>query len=149
MKKYRIVVLMLMFAISFAQMGFSQSIVLEAKSGGVYEDGEFTSSGVKYKAFFVIDRERNKVILNKIIKSDREGRLDEDVIYDITSASIGEGISALTISRDKKGQEIITAVREGDLGSSEIYIIGRDFYQYCKGANAKFYLEYGSVIEKE
>ena len=149
MKKYIIAVLILMFAISFAQMGFSQSILLEAKSGGVYEDGEFTASGVNYKASVTIDYERNKVILNKIIKSDREGRLDEDVIYDITSASISEGISALLVSRDKKGQEILTAVREGDLGASEIYIIGRDFYQYCKGANAKFYLEYGRVIEKE
>ena len=65
----------------------------------------------------------------KVTSNDREGRVEEGAVFEITNIVVSEGLSALVVPRNKKGQKIITAVREAGLGSSEIIIIGDDFYE--------------------
>ena len=128
---------------------FALTVTATSVSSGTYEDGEFTPGASGFTARYIIDEEGGAVRLEKIIENDREGRADEGVVYDITNVVVSEGLSALLVSRDKKGQKIITAVREADLGASETIIIGDDFYEYCRAANGKFYLEYGKVSRSD
>ena len=125
---------------------FGLIITAKSISAGVYEDGEFSETNDGFEAQYVIDEEDESIILDRIISNNREGRIEEGIVYDITNTVLSEGISALLVSRNKKGQKIYTAVREGDLGASEVLIIGKDFYQFCRAENGKFYLEYGEVF---
>ena len=118
-------------------------------SSGVYEDGTFTPSSSGFSARYFIDENGGVVTLEEVIENNREGRIEQGTSYDITNVIVSEGLSALLVSKNKKGQKIITAVREGTLGASEIIMIGEDFYEYCKASNGKLYLEYGRVSREE
>lgn len=139
-----------MAAVMFLSAADAHALTVNARStsSGVYEDGVFTPRGDGFEAVYVIDEGKGEITLHKITANDREGRAEEGVSYEITNAMISEGPSALLVSRDKKGQKIFTAVREGDLGASETLMIGRDFYQFLRAENGKFYLEYGKVSAK-
>lgn len=125
----------------------AEVVTVRSESSGTYEDGVFTPGTSSFEARYIIDEVDGEVILSRIIKNDREGRIEEGIEYEITNMVVSEGLSSLLVSRDKKGQKIITAVREGELGASEMLILGSTFYEYCKAANGKFYLEYGKVTK--
>ena len=125
---------------------FGLIVTAKATSAGVYEDGEFVQTNDGFEAQYVIDTEDESITLDKIISNNREGKIEAGLVYDITNTVLSEGISALLVSRNKKGQKIYTAVREGTLGASEVLVIGKDFYQFCRAENGKFYLEYGEVL---
>ncbi|NQT32287.1 MAG: hypothetical protein HQ594_01275 [Candidatus Omnitrophica bacterium] len=145
MKKISLI-LGLAAAISFfTTSAFALTVTATSISSGVYEDGKFTPTNSGFTAEYTLDENTRMVRLTKIIDNDREGKAEEGALYEITNMSISEGLSAFTVSRNKMGQKIITAVREGALGASETLIIGRDFYEYSKAENGKFYLEYGKV----
>lgn len=114
-------------------------------SSGIYEDGKFTEADEGFSAEYVVDEENGDIRLERIIDNNREGRNDEGITYEITNTVVSKGISALLVSKNKKGQKIITASREIDIGVSEVLIIGEDFYEYCRASNGRFYLEYGEV----
>lgn len=120
-------------------------VTLETISSGSYEDGKFTPRNDYFKARYVIDEEKREITISKILENNREGKIEEGESYEITNIAVSEGPSALLFSRSKKGQKIFTAVREAGLGDSETIIIGKDFYEFCRAANGKFYLEYGKV----
>jgi hypothetical protein len=71
---------------------------------------------------------------------------EEDVEYEITNIVMSEGLSGLLVSRSKKGEKIVTAIRDIGLGSTETIIIGETFYEFCRAANGKFYLESGEIV---
>ncbi|MEA3488850.1 MAG: hypothetical protein U9R44_00705 [Candidatus Omnitrophota bacterium] len=127
----------------------AHALVVNAKSvsSGTYEDGEFTPGGGSFEAKYRIDEAAGTVTLEKMIENNREGRIEKGASYEITNILMSKGPSALLVSRNKKGQKIITAVREADLGASEILMIGDDFYEFCRAANGKLYLEYGEVTK--
>ena len=125
----------------------AEVVTVRSESSGTCEDGVFTPGTSSFEARYIIDEVDGEVILSRIIKNDREGRIEEGIEYEITNMVVSEGLSSLLVSRDKKGQKIITAVREGELGASEMLILGSTFYEYCKAANGKFYLEYGKVTK--
>ncbi len=141
-----IFILTLMIMTGFAGTDvFALTVTAKPVSSGVYEDGKFTPGEDGLEATYVIDEAEGTVKLEKVIESNREGRVEEGALYEITNTLVSEGISALLVSKNKKGQKIITAVREAGLGASEIIIFGNDFYEYCRASNGKFYLEYGEV----
>lgn len=148
MKKISCLIVVLIFVAAFAIDSEALTVTTRAISGGTYEDGKFSHSSDSFEARYIIDEIEGTVRLDRIIENNREGKMQEGAEYDVTNISVSEGISALLVSRNKKGQKIITAVREADLGVSEILIIGEDFYEYCRAANGKFYLEYGEVIRR-
>jgi len=125
----------------------AHAVVVRAKSvsSGIYENGKFTASDGSFDGKYQIDEYGGTVKLIEVFENNREGRLEIGGVYDITNIVVSEGISALLVSRDKKGQKIITAVREADLGATDMLVLGEDFYEYCRAANGKFYLEYGEV----
>lgn len=127
----------------------AQQVTASSVSSGKYENGNFERSQDGFECRYIIDEAKGTVKLAKIISNNREGKFEEGAVYDITNIVLSEGISALLVSRDKKGQKIITAVREADLGAFETLIIGTDFYEYCCASNGKFYLEYGEVTGAE
>lgn len=140
----KIIAFILMF--SFFSVN-AHALVVTAKSisAGTYEDGEFTRSNSGFTATYSIDEEAEKVTLERIEENNREGKFTQGAVYDITNVVVSRGLSSLMVSRNKKDQRIITAVRESDLGASETIILGEDFYEYSRAANGKFYLEYGEV----
>ncbi|MBD3425637.1 MAG: hypothetical protein GF409_00215 [Candidatus Omnitrophica bacterium] len=123
----------------------AQEVTASSLSSGTYEDGNYERSGDGFECKYFIDEARGTVTLSKIITNNREGKIEEGAEYEITNVMISEGISSLLVSREKKGQKIITAVREGDLGSFETLMIGADFYEFCYASNGRFYLEHGEV----
>jgi hypothetical protein len=136
---------MLLCQFVMADNAFAFSVNTRAISSGTYEDGDFTPGNEEFEAEYIIDEENEEIILQRVFKNDREGRIEDGISYEITNVVVSEGISALLVSRNKKGQKIYTAVREGGLGASETLMVGEDFYQFCRAANGKFYLEYGEV----
>jgi len=140
----------LIFTVLFAcgvvsQYAYCETVTLRSVASGIYEDGEFTSTNDRFEARCVVDKKDGLIKIEKVIYSDREGKLDEDEPYEIVDAVLSGGMSALTVSRKKKGQEIIAGVRDVGLGAAEIIIIGKDFYEYCRAANGKMYLESGEI----
>lgn len=133
----------------FAPLGFARdrlAVTVRSTSGGTYESGKFTAAESVFEAKYAIDEAGKTVKLEEVIRNNREGKIDKGALYEITNIVVSEGISAMFVSRDKKGQYIITAVREAAIGASEILVIGEDFYEYCSGANGKFYLESGEIL---
>ena len=147
MKKSILYVLAAMIVFSHVS-AYALTVNARSTSSGVYEDGVFTQKSDGFEAVYIVDEAKGEITLRKIIEDNREGKAEEGVSYEITNAMISEGPSALLVSRDKKGQKIFTAVREVDLGASETLMIGRDFYQFLRAENGKFYLEYGKVSAK-
>ncbi len=145
MKKAIFILVVIALAVFMANESFALTVTAKSVSSGVYEDGKFTPKSDGFKARYLIDEAEGTVMLERIFENDREGRFEEGAMYEITNIVVSEGISALTVSRNKKGQKIITAVREGLLGVFEVLIIGEDFYEYTSCAGGKFYLEYGEV----
>lgn len=137
-------VIVMCFGMLTASAG-AQVVTLETVSSGSYEDGVFAPRNDFFKARYVIDEEKREITISKILENNREGKIEEGDSYEITNIAVSEGPSALLFSRSKKGQKIYTGVREAGLGDSETIIIGRDFYEFCRAANGKFYLEYGKV----
>jgi hypothetical protein len=125
----------------------ADAAVVEVRSisSGVYENGKFNPSDGSFQGKYSIDEQNGTIKIIEVTENNREGRLEAGGIYDITNVVISEGLSALLVSRDKKGQKIITGIREADLGATDLLILGEDFYEYCRAANGKFYLEYGEV----
>jgi hypothetical protein len=147
MKKSIIMFAAVLVVFSCAAVSYGQEVTARSLSSGIYEDGKFTQSQDGFEARYFIDEAAGTVTLEKITANDREGKIGEGAVYDITNIMVSEGLSALVVSKDKKGQRIITAVREAGLGAFETLIIGADFYEYCRAANGKFYLEYGDVSQ--
>ena len=125
---------------------FGRTVTIKSISSGVYQDGKFTPGSDEFAARCVIDERAGIIELEEIIQSDREGRIEKGATYEVTNTLKSEGLSGLLVSRDKKGQKIMTGIRDMEVGVTEILIVGEDFYEYCRGANGKFYLESGKVI---
>lgn len=147
MKKIFFILIVMMFA-SISLNAYALIVETKSVSSGTYEDGVFTPSDSGFKGKYTIDEDLKKVTLVEVIENNREGRIEKDMWYEITNISVSEGLSALLVAKNKKGQKIVTAVREGSLGASELIMIGENFYQYLKAANGKFYLEYGKVTRE-
>jgi hypothetical protein len=139
----------LLFLLCVCATAGAQQVTANSISSGKYKDGNFERSQDGFKCQYIIDEAKGTVKLSKIISNNREGKIEEGAVYDITNIVVSEGISSLLVSRDKKGQKIITAVRESDLGAFDTLIIGIDFYEFCRAANGRFYLEYGEVTGSE
>lgn len=147
-KKIFILALIFIFTLVAAEV-FALTVTARSVSSGTYEDGKFNAGGSGFEARYIIDEIGKTIRVEKVIQNNREGKVDEDALYEITNISVSEGMSAMLVSRDKKGQHIVTAVREASPGTSETLIIGKDFYEYCCAANGKFYLESGEIISSE
>ena len=145
MKRVVFVLILVCFSLLFAAETFALTVRTISVSSGIYEDGIFKPGDSGFEAEYTIDETRGMIVLKKIIKNNREGRVEEGEEYDITSSVVSKGISALLVSKDKKGQKIFTAVRETDLGVFVVMIFGDDFYEYSRASNGRFYLEYGEV----
>jgi len=145
MKKVFITVVSIAIFLTSACAAHAFTVTATSTSSGNYEDGQFTPSGSGFRARYVIDEREGTITLTKIIENDREGRFSEGDSYEIVNVLESQGPSALLVARDKKGQKIFTAVREGYMGSFETLIIGEDFYEYSNAANGRFYLEDGDV----
>ncbi len=139
------IIVLLLVALLFSVNAHAFVVTAKSSSAGMYEDGEFAPDDSGFTAEYVIDESGNKVILDRIIVNNREGKIQAGVSYEITNIMVSEGLSALMVSKNKKGQKIITAVREGEMGASETLIIGDNFYEFCRASNGKFYLEYGEI----
>ncbi len=147
MKKSIVMFAVVLAVFSCAAVSYGQEVTARSLSSGIYEDGEFSRSQDGFEAKYFIDEAAGTVTLERITANNREGKMSEGAVYDITNIMVSEGLSALVVSRHKKGQRIITAVREAGLGAFETLIIGADFYEYCRAANGRFYLEYGEVVQ--
>ncbi len=142
----RIVVLVLVLVFGFAAQACALVVTAKSVSSGTYEDGDYTPGAAgNFEGEYIVDEAGGEVILDRIVTNNREGRLEEGAEYDITNIVMSEGLSSLLVARNKKGQKIFTAVREDDLSAVEVLILGEDFYEFCRAANGKFYLEYGEV----
>jgi len=143
----RTVILLTVIAVFFTVSTAAHALTVTAKSvsSGIYEDGKFSPGDSGFEAEYMIDEAGGEVRLVKIISNDREGRIEAGASYEITNIVVSKGISALSVSRNKKGQKIVTAVREAGIAAFEVLIIGEDFYELSRAANGKFYLEYGDV----
>ena len=145
MKKVLLIAVAVTLVFSVGYNAFGLTVIAKSASSGTYEDGKFTPKSDSFEARYYIDESGKKIVMDKVMENNREGKVEIGAEYEITNIVISEGLSALLVSRDKKNQKIITAVREGDLGASEILIISESFYEYCRAENGKFYLEYGTV----
>ena len=144
MKRYVSHILVVLMVL-FASTGEALTVSARSISSGVYENGVFTPKSDVFEGVYHIDDEKGKITLVKVIANDREGRTEEDISYEIIGSMISEGFSALTVSAERKGQKILTAVRESNIGVFEVLIMGEDFYEYSRAVGGKFYLESGRV----
>ncbi|MFA6636227.1 MAG: hypothetical protein WCV56_03845 [Candidatus Omnitrophota bacterium] len=124
------------------------TVELISEGGGVYEDGKFTSGGDLFHGVYSVREDDNRIVLEEVISSDREGRVEEGLSYEMVNSMKGEGFSTITVSAERKGQKIYTAVREGHLGSFEVLVVGEDFYEYSNVSAGRFYLESGRVEKR-
>lgn len=147
MKKAAIIFIVIFACGVVYQYAYCETVTVKSVSSGIYEDGEFTSTNDRFEAKYIVDKKAGLIKIEKVIYSDREGKLDEDKPYEIVDTVLSGGLSALTVSRKKKGQEIITGVRDVGLGAAEIIIMGKDFYEHCRAANGRIYLESGEVAQ--
>ena len=145
MKKSLIALVVIAVFFAASSDAFALTVTAKSTSSVNYEDGQTRPAGGVFKANYVIDEEKGTITLTKIMENSREGRFAEGNSYEIVSVLESKGPSALMVSRDKTGQKIYTAVREGYMGSFETLIMGQDFYEYANAANGKFYLENGEV----
>ena len=148
----KVSIIIICFLLSFNVVisdAFARAVKLVPVSAGNYENGSFTPAESGLEAEYYIDEKKGIVVLEDIFKNNREGRISKGAVYDITNVVHSEGISGLLVSLDKKGQRIITAVREDAYDAIEVIIIGSDFYDYCRAANGKFYLEHGKAVYNE
>lgn len=145
MKKVFIIAVAVISIFCMGSHAFGLTVIAKSVSSGRYEDGKFTPKDDSFEARYYIDESGKKIVLDKVMENNREGKIEIGAEYEITNIVISEGLSALLVSRDKKGQKIITAVREADLGASETLIMGTNFYEFCRAENGKFYLEYGTI----
>ncbi len=141
----KIYALMAILALSFSVNADALTVRTEALSSGTYEDGEYTKTNEKFEAEYVIDEEAATIKRQNVYESTREGRDEEVAVYDITNAMASEGLSALMVSRKNMRQKIYTGIKDDEIDSVELIMIGETFYQICMAANGKFYIEYGKV----
>lgn len=144
MKRYVSYMLAALIALS-ASTGEALTVSAKSTSSGIYENGVFTPKSDIFEGVYNIDDEKGEITLVKVTANDREGRTEEDISYEIIGSMISEGFSALTVSAERKGQKIYTAVRESNVGAFEVLIMGENFYEYSRAAGGKFYLESGRV----
>ncbi len=121
----------------------AQEFVLRSNASGLYENGEFTPGNDKYEAEVFVDVEEGTIRVKKVNIFDREGRVEENISYEIINNVYGEGFSSISLAENKKGQNIYVAIRDNKLGETETLVLGERFYEYSKGYNGKFYLESG------
>ena len=145
MKKIKAIVVLLIVVGMFAISAEAQSVTVKSVSSGTYENGRFTPSTSGFEGEYLINEAKGEVTITKVKRNDREGKMDKGYSFEITNVVISDGLSGFLVSRDKKRQKIVTAVREAELGAFDVLIVGEDFYEYCRAANGKFYLEYGDV----
>ena len=136
-----------LFVLTLTGTAFAMTVEVVSESSGVYEAGKFTPREDSFQGIYSIREAEDRIVLEKIISSDREGRMEEGISYEIINSMMSEGLSAFTVSRDRKGQKIYTSVREGHLGSIEVLVIGEDFYEYSTISGGIFYLESGRAIK--
>lgn len=75
---------------------------------------------------------------------------DNNLVEDNTRYSITTiDENAFLVSKDKKGQKIITAVGVPGLLATEMIQIGDDFYYYCKAIGGVLYISYGTIIKEK
>jgi hypothetical protein len=144
MKRYMSYILVVLIAL-FASTGEALTVSARSISSGVYEGGVFSPKNDVFEGVYHIDEENGEITLVKVTANDREGRTEENISYEIIGSMISEGFSALTVSAERKGQKIYTAVRESNVGGFEVLMMGEDFYEYSRAAGGKFYLESGRV----
>ncbi|HPN73403.1 MAG TPA: hypothetical protein PKZ41_05335 [Candidatus Omnitrophota bacterium] len=143
-KKIRVMtVLVCVFSAAFTASAMNVEVTSE--KSGVYEGGEFTPREDSFQGIYSIRENENRIVLEKVIHSDREGRIEDGLSYEIINSMKSEGLSAFTVSPARKGQKIYTAVREGYLGDIEVLVIGENFYEYSIVLGGTFYLESGTV----
>ena len=142
MKKVLLITIIVILA---AVNAHALTVLTKSTSSGIYQDGKFTSDDSSFEARYVIDEAAGTVRLEKILSNDRTGKITEGAVYDITNTVVGGGFSGLAVNLNKMHQRIITAVNDTDLGATEVIIMGEDFYEYCRAANGRFYLEHGEV----
>ena len=145
MKRFLFAIVVVFVSVFLTSNVFARTVILKSVSSGEYEDGKYSERRDSFEGEYSINDQLRTVELKKIITNDRQGKLNEGARYDITHTALSEGLSSFFFSKNKKGQKIITAVRDVELDVLEILIIGEDFYEYCQTANGKFYLEYGKV----
>ena len=145
MRKVITCLVLIALGVALSTAAYALTVNAKSVSSGTYEDGKFSPGDSGFEAEYRIDEAAGEVRLIKIISNDREGRIEEGASYEITNSVVSKGISALSVSRNKKGQNIVTAVREAGIDAFEVLVIGGDFYELSRAANGKFYLEYGDV----
>lgn len=133
------------FVLTLAGTASAMTVEATSENGGVYEAGKFTPREDSFQGIYSIRENENRIVLEKVIYSDREGRIEEGLSYEIVNDMKSEGFSALTVSPSRKGQKIYTAVREGYLGDIEVLVIGENFYEYSIVLGGTFYMESGTV----
>jgi len=145
----RILSVIVILMTAFTCETYGLTVEARSTSSGMYEDGEFRPGAGSFEAVYTIDEEKRTVRLDRIIKNDREGKYSEGAVYEITNMVVGEGLSGLVVPLDKMHQKIITAVNDTGVGSTEMIMIGGDFYDYCRAASGRLYLEHGTVKSGE
>ncbi|MDP8299326.1 MAG: hypothetical protein P9L88_05440 [Candidatus Tantalella remota] len=145
MKKISLIIVCLVVVVLFALAAEAQLVTAKSVSSGTYENGRFSPGTSGFEGKYLVNEAKGEVTIEKVIRNDREGKIDKGYSFEITNIVVSDGLSGFLVSRDKKRQKIITAVREAELGAFDVLIIGEDFYEYSRAANGKFYLEYGDV----
>ncbi len=135
--------MVVLFVLTLAVSASAMTVEVTSESSGVYESGKFTPREDSFQGVYSVRETENRIVLEKVISSDREGRVEEGISYEIVNAMMSEGLSAFTVSPERKGQKIYTAVCEGYLGDMEILVIGENFYEYSSVSGGTFYLESG------
>jgi hypothetical protein len=148
MRKTAVGIITVFLVCAFACAACAVTFEAASERSGVYEAGKFSPGGDGFRGVYAIEEENNRIVLEEVISSDREGRIEEGASYEIINTMSSGGFSALTVSPERKGQKIYTAMREGHLGSLEVLVVGEDFYEYSSMSAGRSYLESGRIEKK-
>lgn len=142
----RIVLTSLVFLFfGFISLSDAYTIIATEKYNGTYENGKFENGKGQFKVRFEVNEKERVIIRTEVIRLKDNNLVEDNTRYSITT--IDE--NAFLVSKDKKGQKIITAVGVPGLSATEMIQIGDDFYYYCKAIGGVLYISYGTIIKEK
>lgn len=121
-------------------------VIIATETGrGEYENGRFTPGRIEFRYRFELDETAGRAKLSEITRLNTGSMVEVSVEYVVTAAEDASATSTILVSKDRRGQKILTIVGKPGALATETILLGESFFEYSKASAGRFYLATGSV----
>lgn len=121
-------------------------VIIATETGrGEYENGRFTPGKPEFRYRFELDEAAGRAKLTEITRLNTGSLVEVSVEYVVTAAEDASATSSILVSKDRRGQKILTIVGKPGALATETILLGENFFEYSKASSGRFYLATGSV----